>query len=86
MYCYIFYLWIRYLRIINLPDGAIGKEPACDCRRHKRLGLDPWVRKIPRRRAWQPTLVFLPGESYVHRSLAGHRPQGREESDMTEAT
>ena len=32
-------------------------------RRFKRHGLDPWVRKIPWRRVWQPTPVFLPGES-----------------------
>ena len=40
-----------------------GKEPACQCRRNKRHGFDPWVRKIPWRRAWQPTPKFLPGES-----------------------
>ena len=40
-----------------------GKEPACPCRRHKRYGFDPWVGKIPWRRAWQPTSVSLPGES-----------------------
>ena len=34
------------------------------CRRHRRQGFNPWVRKIPWRRAWQPTPVFLPGESY----------------------
>ena len=51
-----------------------------------RLGFDPWVRKIPWRRAWQPTLVFLPGESRGPRSLAGHSPWGRKESDTTEVT
>ena len=35
--------------------------------------FDPWVGKIPWRRAWQPTAVFLPGESYGQRSLAGYR-------------
>ena len=44
-----------------MPGGASGKEPACQCRRHKRCGFDPWVRKISWRRAWQPTPVFLPG-------------------------
>ena len=44
------------------------------------------VGKIPWRRAWQPTPVFLPGEAYGQRSLAGYRPQGCKESDMTEAT
>ena len=41
--------------------GASGKEPACRCSRYKRRGFDPWVGKIPWRRAWQPTPVFLPG-------------------------
>ena len=37
-------------------------NPACQCRRRKRCGFGPWVRKIPWRRAWQPTPVILPGE------------------------
>ena len=36
-------------------------------------GFDPWVRKILWRRAWQSTLVFLPGKSQGQRSLLGHR-------------
>ena len=40
-----------------------GKEPACQCRRCKRLKFDSLVGKMPWRRAWQPTPVFLPGES-----------------------
>ena len=40
-----------------------GKEPAYQCRRHKRCGFDFWVGKIPWRRAWKSTPVFLPGES-----------------------
>ena len=59
------------------PGGASGKEPACQCRRHKRCRFDPWVGKIPWKRKWQPTPVFLPGESHGHRSLAA-------ESDRTE--
>jgi len=47
-------------------------------------GLIPWVRKIPWRRAQQPTPVFSPGESHGQRTLAGYRPWGRKESDMTE--
>ena len=49
-------------------------------------GLDPWVGKIPWRRAWQPTPVFLPGESHRQRSLVGYGPVDHKESDMTEAT
>ena len=44
--------------------------------------VDPWVGKIPWRRAWQPTLVVLPGESNGQRSLEGYSPWGRKESDM----
>ena len=53
----------------GFPGGTSGKEPAWQCRRHKRWGFDPWVGKIPWRRAWQPTPVFLPGESHGQRSL-----------------
>ena len=42
------------------------------------------VRKIPWRRAWQPTLVSLPGDSHGQRSLAGYRPWGSKEPDMTQ--
>ena len=44
------------------PDGASDKEPACQCIRCKRYGFNPWVGKIPWRRKWQPTPVFLPGK------------------------
>ena len=48
------------------------------------LGFDPWVKKIAWRRKWQPTPVFLPGESYGWRSLVGYSPRGRKESDTIE--
>ena len=47
----------------RLPSGPSGKEPACQYWRHKGPGFDPWVGKIPWRRKWQPTPVFLPGKS-----------------------
>ena len=47
--------------------------------------FDPWVSKIPWRRAWQPTPVVLPGESHGQRSLADYSPQSRRESETTEA-
>ena len=52
------------------------KEPMCQCRRCRRPGLDPWVGKIPWRRKWQPTPVFLPGESHGQRNLVGYSPWG----------
>ena len=42
----------------RLPVGASGKEPTYQRRRHEGCGLNPWVRKIPWRRAWQPTPVY----------------------------
>ena len=48
------------------------------------LRLSPWIRKIPWRRKWQPTPVFLPGKSHGLRSLLGYSPWGRKELDMTE--
>ena len=41
--------------------------------------LDPWIRKIPWRRIWQPTPVFLPGESHGQKSVAGYSPWDHEE-------
>ena len=43
----------------GFPDGTSGKDPACQCRRHERHGFDPWVGKIPLRRAWQAILGIL---------------------------
>ena len=60
-----------YMLSCSFPGGISGKETACQCRRHKRHGFDPWVRKIPWRRVWQPTPVLLSGESYGQRSLEG---------------
>ena len=56
---------------MSFPGGTSGKEPACQCRRHKRYGFNPWVRKIPYRRAWLLTPVFLPRESHGERCLEG---------------
>ena len=47
--------------LLGLPRWAGGKEPTCQCRRPKRHRFDPRVRKIPWRRAWQSTLIFVPG-------------------------
>ena len=54
------------------------------CLQCRRPGFNPWVGKVPWRRKWQPTLVFLHGKSQGQRSLAGYSPWGHKESDMTE--
>ena len=68
----------------GLPWCLSGKESIYQCRRFRRPGFNPWVRKIPWRRKWQPILVFLSGKSHGWRSLAGYGPWGHKESDMTE--
>ena len=65
----------------GFPGGAGGKEPTCQCRRCMRLKFYPSVRKIPWRRKWQPTPVFLPGEFHRQRSLVDSSPWGHKESD-----
>ena len=71
---------------LSFPSGTSGKEPVCQCRGHKRRGFDPWVRKIPWSRKWQPILVFLPGKSQGQRRLAGYSPWSGKELNMTEHT
>ena len=66
---------------LGCSSGARGKDPACKCRRCKRLRFDPWVGKTPWRRKWQPTPVFLPGECHGQRSPAGYSPWGQKEPD-----
>ena len=79
-----FFLNLFYWNSVDwgFPGGASGKGIACQCRRCRRfwrLQFNPWVGKIPWRRAWHPTPVFLPGESHGQRSLAGYSPQGHQE-------
>ena len=57
----------------GFPRWLSSKESACQRRKCRRLGFDPWVRTIPWRRKWQPTPVFLPGESHGQKSLPSYR-------------
>ena len=87
MYAIIWFYYIStntdYTAIIGLLRWHSGKESTCQCRRCKRCEFNPWVRKIPWRRKWQPIPVFLSGKSHGQRSLAGYNPCGHKESDMT---
>ena len=58
----------------GFPGGTCGEELPGQFMRCKRHGFNPWARKIPWRRTWQPTPVFLPEESHGQRSLAGYSP------------
>ena len=68
---------------MDFLGGSVGKESTCH---YRRRGFDPGVGKIPWRRTWQSTPVFLPGESHDQRSLAGYSPWGHKESNMMETT
>ena len=73
-----------YMRYLGFLSGTSGKDTACQCKKHKRCMFDLWGEKVPQRRAWQSTPVFLPKESQGQRSLVGSR--GRKEWDTSEAT
>ena len=65
----------------GFPGGSEVKASACTA---GDLGSIPGSGKIPWRKKWQPTPVFLPGESHGRRSLVGYNPRGHKESDTTE--
>ena len=71
---------------MGFPGHTAGKEPTSQCRRHSRWVFDLLVGKIPWRRKWQPTPVFLPRESHEQRSLVDYSPWSSKELDMTELT
>ena len=83
--------WNIYFFNILKYDGGLhrrcsGKESTCQYSRHKRCNFDPWVRKIPCRRKWQPAPVFLPGEFHGLRSLVGYSPWGHKDWDTLSFT
>ena len=68
----------------GFPNGTRGEESTCQCKRHTRHRFDPWIGKIPWRKKWQPSPVFLPGEPHGHRSLASYSLWSQRELDMPE--
>ena len=70
--------------IVGFPGGASSKESACRCKRCKRHRINPWVGKIPWRRRWQPTAVFLPGKPHGQEEPGGYGPWGCKGSKTTE--
>ena len=69
--------------LTSIPSDSNGKASVCNAG-DQRPVFDPWVGKIPWRRKWQPTSVFLPGKSHGPWSLVGYCSWGRKESDTTE--
>ena len=60
----------------GLPRWHNAKESACQCRRYKRMQFQSLGQEDPLEKEWQPTPVFLLGQSHGLRSLAGYSPQG----------
>ena len=73
----ILFIFFNWSIIGGFLGGSGGKESTCNA--GDSGSIDPWVRKIPWRRKWQPSRVFLPGESHGQRSLAGCSLQGHKE-------
>ena len=68
----------------RLPRWQSGKESSCQCRRCRTWSFDPWIRKIPWRRKWQPTPVFFHGKPHGQRSLEGYSPWDHKELERAE--
>ena len=95
---HVWFLLLKYQASLCLPFflvpmsasfliySLVFMEHILQCRRLKRCRFNPWVRKVPWRKAWQTTRVFLPGESHGQRRLVGYSPQGHKELDTTEMT
>ena len=66
--------WSTPWKPLGFSGDTSGKELPCQCRRCEKHDFDPWVGKIPWRRAWRCTPLFLPGESHGQRSLGGDGP------------
>ena len=67
-------------------QAALEAKNLLAMRETQETQFHPWVRKIPWRRKWQPSPVFLPGESKGQKSLADYSPCGCKESDTIEHT
>ena len=72
--------------VYTLPGGSVGKEPACQCRRGKRSGFDPWVRKTLGVGLGNPLQYSYLENLHGQRSLVDYGPKGHKESNTTEAT
>ena len=80
MYQLVYVYW--YILDRGFPAGSMVKNPPAKTGDTGDSSFDPWVGKIPWRREWQPTPVFLPGESHGQRSLVGYSPWGPKETEQ----
>ena len=57
---------------MGFPGGAVVKNPSANVGDVRNTEFDPWVRKVPWRRKWQSTPIFLPGKLHGQRNLVGY--------------
>ena len=81
LYLEVVFFFLLFCSIKGLPMWPSGKESACQCRR---CVFDPWVKKNPWRRKWQPTQVFLPGKFHQQKNLVDYSTRNCKESDTAE--
>ena len=79
-------MYLYKCRYKSFPDDSVAKNLPGNEGKSGDTGFNPWVKKIPWRRKWQPTPVSLPGESHAQRSLMNYSPWGRKEADTTDVT
>ena len=90
VYGFFFFFLLRFIHVVACVFLFYGwiivhyRDVPHLCLQCRKPGFSPWIRKIPWRREWQPTPVFLPGKFHGQRSPAGCSPWGQKESDMTE--
>ena len=68
-----------YKTMPSVPGASLVAQLIKNLSPVQETWFDPWVQKIPWRRKWQPTPVFLPGKFQGQKSLAGHSPWGCKE-------
>ena len=73
---YLIIIFYQLDLIMGFPGGSAVRNPPANAGDMRDMGSDPWFQKMPWRRKWQCTLVFLPGEFHGQRSLAGYSPWG----------
>ena len=74
-------MYNQLILVMGIPWWLSGKESACQ---YRRCEFNPWVRKIPWRKKWKPTPLFLPGKSHGQMSLVGYSPWDCKELDTTQ--
>ena len=81
------FIWYPYCQFRSFPGGSAVMNPSANAEDKNLIPgkiKSPGIGKIPWRKKWHPTEIFLPGKSHGQRSLVGYSPWGHQESYITE--